>query len=178
MTRWLLAALLVFSGCAYALSGPEPGRPRNQVPECDTSKGLVVLDGAMATTMGVVTLSMVSGTEPAVALLPLAIGAIYLGGAVKGNAAVNRCRVAMDEYARYPGDRFVADDADDDRPRRSASRVENPTVQAAMPQAPPSRPAPAPQAQPALQPPAQPAPARPQPADGETDWSDFWREVP
>jgi len=55
----------------------------------------------MAATAGVVALSLAGETEPAVALLPLSIGAIYLGGAVRGNSNVNKCRRAMGEYESY-----------------------------------------------------------------------------
>lgn len=101
MSRSLLAALVsssLLGGCAFSLSGPDPSRPRNRAPECDTSKGLVVLDGLMATAMGVATLALVNEPEPGIALLPLTLGAVYLGGAVKGNSAVNKCREATNEY--------------------------------------------------------------------------------
>src|SRR5688572_20385348 len=100
MPRWMLVVLLSVSagGCAFSLSGPVPGRPRHTYPDCDTSKSLVVLDGVMASAMGVLALTLVSDPEPALALLPLAIGALYLGGAVKGNSVVNQCREAMAEF--------------------------------------------------------------------------------
>src|SRR6187551_1913096 len=99
MSRWLsVVALLSCWGCAFSLDGPDPNRPRNTVPRCDTSKGLVALDGVMATTMGVAALSLSSESEPAIALLPLGLGALYLAGAVSGNRSVNRCNEAIAAY--------------------------------------------------------------------------------
>ncbi|HEY5946361.1 MAG TPA: hypothetical protein VIV40_12750 [Kofleriaceae bacterium] len=100
MHRWV-AVMLLFSGCAYGLSGPDPDRPRGKPPNCDTSKALVALDGLMAGVSGVVALSLAQESEPAVALLPLSIGAIYAGGALRGNTRVNKCREAMSEYESY-----------------------------------------------------------------------------
>lgn len=94
----VLVAVLLLSGCAFGLSGPDPDRPRNQPPRCDTGKGLVVLDGVVAATAGIIAISLAGDTEPAVALLPAAIGGIYLAGAIKGNKAVNECREATSQY--------------------------------------------------------------------------------
>lgn len=123
MPRRLVAAAVlssVLGGCGYSLSGPKPDRPRNQIPECDTSKGFVVIDGLMATVLGVATLSMLNTSEPAVALLPLSIGAIYLGGAIKGASAVNECNKARSEWEQGEIDREVL--ADDDEPPRKQPR--------------------------------------------------------
>src|SRR5262245_16834701 len=97
MHRWLLV-LLSISGCAFGIAGPDPDRPRSQMPKCDTGKGLVMLDGVMAATAGVIAISLAGETEPAIALLPLSIGAIYAGGAVRGNSNANKCRKAMGEW--------------------------------------------------------------------------------
>ena len=90
--RCWLAVMLLLSGCAFGLSGPDPDAPRSKRPNCDTGKGLVALDGAMAATSGLVALSIAGDSEPAVALLPLAIGSIYAAGAIRGNINVNGCR--------------------------------------------------------------------------------------
>ena len=97
MPRWLLAIVLM-SGCAFSISGPPPDRPRNQIPKCDSGKGLVAIDGVMATASGLVALAVVSNDGGAAALLPLVIGAVYLGGAIHGSRAADECRVAMDEF--------------------------------------------------------------------------------
>lgn len=127
MYRWLAAAVVLGCwGCAFSLDGPDPSRPRNRVPRCDSTKGLVALDGVMATAMGVAALAVVSaGSEPGLALLPLGIGALYLGGAVSGNRKANECQAALDEYTGSYGDERMAlddgeegvDDSNGPRPR-------------------------------------------------------------
>lgn len=200
MSRWVLAALLAMSGCAFALDGPDPNRPRDRVPVCDTSKGMVALDGVMATALGVVTIALLSENEPAGALLPLSLGALYVGGAISGNRAVDACRKAHDDYGlaynreSLAEQRRLLDDADREnvtvRSRPEAQPAYVPPA-AQQPQLQPPQPpmAQPPVAQPVAQPGAQQQPQpRPQPrtqpakrapADDEgNDWSDFWREVP
>jgi hypothetical protein len=118
MSRWLAATLVLGCwGCAFSLDGPDPNRPRNRVPQCDTSKGLVALDGVMATALGVMALSLTSESEPGLALLPLGFGALYLAGAVSGNRTANACKAAIEDYTRTYGDeRMVAEDDGDDAP--------------------------------------------------------------
>lgn len=115
MHRWLVV-LLLFSGCAFGLSGPDPDRPRNQPPKCDTGKGLVVLDGVVAATSGILALSLAGDTEPAIALLPASIGALYLAGAITGNSKVNRCRAATSEYEQYTAARETLHPAGNNEP--------------------------------------------------------------
>jgi hypothetical protein len=221
MPRRLVAALLVSSvlgGCGYSLRAPSPNRPRHEQPECDTNKSMVVIDGLMATALGIATLSLVGSEEPALALLPLSLGAIYLGGAIKGNTSVNKCNAAMSEYGGVEAahDTLAVDDRDDSTPRaRRPSEVVpqlpytptpypgpqgasqpaySPTNPPRVPgqyaapapapiAAPPTNATPAPaQATPPPQPPraapAQPrVPPRAQPTE-DSDWTDFWREVP
>ena len=95
----LLVALLLTQGCAFGIEGPDPNRPRSQMPKCDTGKGAVALDGTMATLAAIVALSLVSEDESAVALVPLGIGSIYAAGAISGNSAANRCRAAMSDLS-------------------------------------------------------------------------------
>ena len=103
------------------------------MPKCDTSKALVALDGAVALTAGVIGLAVASEGEPAIALLPISIGALYLGGAVSGNRSVNRCRDAMGEFESYAEARATdtlapapAEDValDEDQTRRMKPRLE------------------------------------------------------
>jgi len=182
MSRWLVAgALLGCWGCAFSLDGPSPNRPRNRVPVCDTSKGLVALDGVMAAALGVLTLS-VATEEPAAALIPLGLAALYVGGAVSGSRTVDKCREAIAGYeGSYQEERY-GDQDDDEPPRRSktaragrpndpyseqpsyprpqqfpppntsAERPTYPPTQQQRPQQPPAYPPPQP---PAQQPPAQ-----------------------
>jgi hypothetical protein len=198
MQRWGVV-LLVITGCGFGITGPDPDRPRSKVPVCDTGKGPVVLDGAMAALSGVVALSVAGDSEPAVALLPLSIGAIHLAGAVRGNSNANKCRKAMGEFESYA-------DARDTMPASErAGRLRRPEPEqpaeyappvAASTTAPPAprlaptpppaaapAPAPAPVPAPAATAPsgARPAPAKPAPpapaSDDDRDWSAFWREV-
>lgn len=176
MSRWLLAAVVLGCwGCAFSLDGPDPQRPRNRVPRCDTSKGLVGLDGVMATAFGVTTLAVAAEGEPAAALIPLGIGALYLGGAVAGNRAVDACRKALEDYDQsYDGERYAItdDDEDDDKPVIPRGQ---PAGQASQPQRFPQQPPPyqtpyppagypnAPASGYPPPTPAQPFPAQPQP---------------
>jgi hypothetical protein len=179
MHRWLVVMLL-FSGCAFGLSGPDPDRPRSQVPKCDTGKGLVVLDGAMAVTSGVIAMSVAGETEPAIALLPLSIGALYMAGAINGNSKVNKCRKAMGEYENYmvahealpeggaSRDKDGEEDEEDRPPKLPMLPAQEPASQTITPAAPttlatrqPALPLPAPQQQPPPAAPVQPAPAAP-----------------
>ncbi len=176
MSRWLLvAALLGCWGCAFSLDGPDPKRPRNRVPRCDTSKGLVALDGVMGTAFGVTALAFASNDEPAAALVPLGIGALYIAGAVSGNRSVDACRKAIAEYdLSYSSDERYAlgDDEDEDEerlPRRKSDLIPRP-VPAGQATVPPRYPTYAPPggqpptyAPPGGQPPTYPPPTYPAP---------------
>ena len=194
MHRWL-AVLALVGGCSFALSGPDPDRPRNQAPRCDTTKGLVVLDGLMATAMGVVALTLVDTEEPAIALLPAAIGALYVGGAIRGNSNVNACRTEMDGFAmgRTPP---LPDESEPaavaaSRPMVTAPVATEPPAPVPAVNAQPGSPAPPlvtpPPAPPTAQPPP-PAPGPmtmrprapappPRPAPSDDAWGEFWKEV-
>src|SRR5512146_476627 len=87
MTRWFLVLSLIpglAGGCSFALSGPDPKAPRTQTPTCDTSKSLVVVDGVLATAAGVTMLG-VGANDGAAALVPAAIGALFIGAAIHGS---------------------------------------------------------------------------------------------
>lgn len=177
--------LLLYSGCAFGLSGPDQNQPRWKVPQCDTGKGLVALDGVMAATSGVVALSLAGESEPALALLPVAIGTIYLAGAIRGNSNVNKCRKAIGEYESYAvsRDTMRAIENDDQRPAQErppiTARVDQPAPPATTgpaPVAPASGPMPAPAVAPAPAPRGAAKPP-PVPAAPDDDWSEFWREV-
>jgi hypothetical protein len=176
------------------------------MPKCDTSKALVALDGAMALTAGLVAMTIASDTEPAVALLPLSVGAIYLAGAVRGNSNVNKCRKAMGEFEDYTAARDTLpptqrdEVGDDSEPRRRTEPVVAPPPErikelpvappvAATPPAPvqekvapppvavkPAAPAPAPAAKAPTATAKAPA-AKQAPKQADDEWSDFWREV-
>jgi hypothetical protein len=180
MRKWLVVLLLV-PGCAFALSGPDPDRPRNQPPRCDTTKGLVVVDGLMATTMGIAALSLTATDEPAVALIPAAIGALFVGGAVRGNNNVNACRAAMDGYAMAMNHGPLPD-VSQDPPSPIASAPMEPAVNPQPAIGRPVAPPPAQPVQPAAVPPVAQQPARAPttkgPPRGDDEWGEFWKEVP
>ena len=169
------------------------------MPKCDTGKGMVALDGVMAGVSGLVALSLAGETEPAVALLPLAIGSIYVAGAIRGNSNANKCRAAMGQWENYMIARETLPPGVDVANRQQMPPMRPPAHQQPMgtaepdegpppmvaPPAPGMAPVPAPVAAPAAQsqpapPPARPPqgrpapPPKPEPAD---DWSEFWREV-
>ncbi|HUS30596.1 MAG TPA: hypothetical protein VMZ53_18935 [Kofleriaceae bacterium] len=134
-------------GCGFGLSGPDPQRPREQMPKCDTGKGAVVVDGLMATVASVVAIALVSADEPAGALIPAGIAAAYIGGAVHGSRAVDSCRAAMDEWsgAIAARDQLRAGppgDDDEPRPRRTTVAPVDPYYSPGpvAPQAPPQYP--------------------------------------
>lgn len=141
-----------------------------------------MLDGVVAATAGIIALSLVDSQEPAVALLPAAVGGIYLAGAIKGSKAVNECREAYAQYeqstaARETGSERPAAPPEYDETSDIAAR--SPLAPAATPPTPPAQqtgavptptaaasrtmqpPAPPPAAPPVQQPPAQPAPPQP-----------------
>jgi hypothetical protein len=178
MTRWSVLLGLV-AGCSFTLSGPDPNRVRSKLPECDTSKALVVVDSVLAAAAGITALSL-GGDSGGAAIAPALLGALFVGSAIHGSHVVDECRQANAEYVAENRPRRlppVARDMDRDDEDQAPPR---PPVHAAV--APP--PGPAPAGEPAPAPPAptpppaaaaQPAPA-PHPAPIEI-WVDFWKEV-
>ncbi len=174
---WVLIATV--SGCSLALSGPDPTRPSNTRPECDTGKGLVGLDGVVGGAFALGALSALGADAPEAAALTALIAVAFIASAARGNGVVNRCREA---FALYEGQGpEIAE-----RPRITEDPYEPTPAQRPI-----QRPAPRP-VQPGVVPPTQnpspvpptqnppPRPAqRPAPAQAtDDDWSDFWTEVP
>ena len=189
MQRWGVVLLLI-TGCGFGISGPDPDQPRSKVPICDTGKGPVVLDGAMAAVSGIVAISLLE-SEPVAALLPLSIGAIYLAGAMRGNSNANKCRKAMGDYESYMAARETMPAGEQvgrlrpPEPKQPVEYAPPITASTTPPPAPRLAPTPPPAAAPAPVPAPAPAPSAakpaaktaPPPADGDRDWSAFWREV-
>ncbi|HRC56824.1 MAG TPA: hypothetical protein PKU97_12920 [Kofleriaceae bacterium] len=96
-----LAALTANVGCSLSLQGPSPGRPKHEVPRCDTGKGLLVLDSAMGAVTGMVAVSLLGGGEGGPGAIFGILSAASIGAAVRGNSEVNRCRAALDSYEKY-----------------------------------------------------------------------------
>lgn len=155
MARWLLVLL---SGCSLTLSGPDPNRPRNKPPACDTGKGTVALDGALAATLGLVALGLASDNGAA-AVAPALFGGLFLLSAVHGNSTVDACNREMENFASEMA---------------APPPVAEPAV-AQLPSPPPPLPVQAPAPQPP--PPAQ-APAPPPAPAADAPWPAFWRVVP
>jgi len=178
MARWFL---LLLSGCSLAITGPSPNRPRNKAPTCDTSKGLVALDGVLAATMSVVGLSVAAGNNGSEAIAPLIVAGIFTASAIHGNNEVNACLREQGNYESEMASRTPLPD-ESERPVVAAPGAApgapgfamQPAV--SLPSA--TGPMPPQQLQPPSPPPQQqqaPAP-RPEPADEA--WAAFWKEVP
>lgn len=183
----LLVVLLLTQGCAFGIDGPDPNRPRSQLPKCDTGKGAVTLDGTVAALSGVIGLSLVSDNETSIAMLPFAIGALYATGAIVGNRAANRCREANADFEAYLATR----DATPPRgPVRAPAVAPTPTPAAVAERPAPPAVAPVVATEASTPAPVSPAAASsPAPAaaprapaaasdDSDDEWSAFWREVP
>jgi hypothetical protein len=80
-SRWILPAVaLALGGCALTLSGPAADRPRDRVPRCDTSKGLVATDAILGSVLGVAALAMLGEGAGEGALLSGALGILSVLG--------------------------------------------------------------------------------------------------
>ena len=182
-----------------AISGPQPDRSRNEVPQCDTGKGLVAADGLWGTLFGVASLAAFSNEEAGAGVALGAVTALFIASAARGNRAANECRDSFNEYNVAIRDadqrRLIADTqpAVRVRPKKKPKPVEPPPEP--VPQQVEPEPAPVveePQPEPAPEystprpapvkpapPVAKPAPKpKPKPAPTDDDWSSFWKEVP
>jgi hypothetical protein len=153
MTRWCFVLAFV-TGCSFTLDGPDPKRPARTAPSCETSKGRVLTDGILATTLALATVS-VGATNGAAAIVPAVIGAVFVGAAIHGNNVVEDCRKANAEYAAATVD---------ETPQQPV--IADPSFE-------PPLPSPVPVAPP---PPPQPAPA-PAAVAPTAMWAAFWKEV-
>jgi len=162
MPRWLLAVLFI-SGCSFGLSGPKPDRPRSLPPVCSTSRGLIILDGVAGSIFGLTAIGFATTSEPAIALLPAAVAAVYLGAVISGNQKVNECNKAVEEYQVAYAHPKTLPREDTEPPPKQEQRAEAPPPPAtAVP--PPVAKAPEPK-------------APPKTAEKDDEWGEFWREV-
>jgi hypothetical protein len=182
MTRWLVL-LGLFAGCSFALSGPDPQRPRGTMPKCDSSKSMVVLDSVLAAASGIAAISLAANNGGGGTVVPLAIGALFVGSAIHGNSVVNECRQANEAWlAEGPPSprRAVAREDADEQPRKLPPPPQLPSTASPQPEEPaeyaarPQQAAPPPQQQPQPQP---PQPQQPPPPPSADAWSNFWKEV-
>ncbi len=177
VARWFVLACVCATGCSLGLSGPDPKRPRNVAPQCDTSKGIVAIDTIAGLGLGITAAAMAgSSSNSSAAIVPALLAATYLGAALHGSNVVDDCRKAMTEYAAVaPAPEPPSEGEGPPIPRLARARIA-PVPVAVMPSPSPSpspSPAPAPSSAPA------PAPAQqqpPPPADVDP-WADFWKEV-
>jgi hypothetical protein len=192
MLRWLF--VVGCTGCSFTLSGPNPKRPADQAPTCDTKKSAVVADAIAASTLGVIAAGVGSGN----AVAPLALAAVFVGAAIHGNSVVNACRkdneMYLAQHRAMPREPEQEDREDRNQDDVAASHLDQParnvpepaTTATAEPQPPPvqakSEPqVPAAQSKVEPQPPApqpKPEPQHPSPPAVESaPWPDFWKEV-
>ena len=185
------AALALVSGCALTIAGPDPERPRNEPPHCDSGKGAVGLDVVMSAMLGLGSIAAFADGEEGTGLALGAIGGLFVASAVRGNSSANACRGAYAEYSVAYQQML--------RQERVTRAVDAPPPvvrrpPAAKPEPPPEpienlEPAPVAEQTPQVprpetystpRPPV--APKKPPPpakrADSEEDWSVFWKEVP
>jgi hypothetical protein len=199
----LTCALSVASGCALTIQAPDPERPRNEPPKCDSGKGSVGLDGVMTALFGLGSIAAFADGEEGTGLALAAIGGLFVASAVRGNSAANACRAAYGEYSlayqQMLRQEPIAQPIDPHpRPRPVVARKKppRPVAQPVPEVAPPIEnldPAPTvveqPQIprpetygtpRPASKPgePKKPPPKRHRTDANDEDWSSFWKEAP
>ena len=191
------AALALISGCALTIRAPDPDRPRNEVPSCDTGKGSVGLDAVASVLFGLGSIAAFADGEEGTGLAFGALGGLFVASAVRGNSSANACRAAYSDYnvayqqmlRQEPVARPV-----DTRPRPTVARKPKPVELAPEPiagqietlePAPVAEPQPVPQVPrpeaygtPRPAPTKKPAPAAKPAAPDDEDWSVFWKEAP
>lgn len=179
VTRPLVVWLaLVASGCALSLDGPKPNTPKNVLPSCDNSKGLVAVDGLFGAGFAIGSLSAFANEAPEAGVVVGLIGVAYIASAIRGNTTVEACRDAMNEFTR---DGIPLDD--EPNGNVAGRSMSGPAPTPVRP-----TPAPAPVVPPtpvlAPRPTTVPAPATIEPtpaaapAADPDEWRDFWTEVP
>ena len=175
-----LFVLSLLSACSLGITGPSPDRPRREVPNCDTGKGLVAADGVLAAGAGLAGIAAASeGNGEAGAVLAV-VGTAFVLSAVHGNNKANACR---EELVKFTLEIPPGLDDDDEReliarqaggrlPKPAAFQPSQPTARPAPEQVGVTDPPPPAAKEPAAKPPAA------QPAQQTDDWHDFWQEVP
>lgn len=192
------------SGCSFAISAPDPKRPRSELPKCDTGRAPMAPDILLGLVTGSLALVAFTSEEPAIGLVPGSLSALSFLAAARGNRAARACEKAQDEYRAYvrtlSGGRRRAPRAAAALPAATAAATTPatpapvpftspaPTAPAPVPAAKPATPAakpatPAPTAKPATSMPAPTAkptaaaPGKPAPSEaGQGPWDEFWKE--
>jgi hypothetical protein len=181
VARPALALILALAGCSLSISGPSSARKPGEPPSCDTGKGLVALDSLMAIGLGIGGL-VALGDDQGTGAIALVSAALFTAAALHGSSNVDKCRAALDQFAKET--RTPIDD--DGLAQRSKRRryVEPRQDEAPAPVvAKPVIPTPVAEADPAARlPSTPPTPKPPKPAPARPplrtdDWSQFWKEV-
>lgn len=192
MPRPALALILAVaaSGCSLSISGPPPNRPKGEFPKCDTGKGLVALDSLMAIGFGIGGLAALS-EDQGTGAIALVGAALFTAAALHGSSQADKCRAALDQYAKEtstPRDddavarrsRRKRQQQDDEQPDPPARPVPEPPLANRLPSQTthPDPPLPKPEDVVVVDPPPKPATPKKPPKPARTDdWSQFWREV-
>ncbi len=162
------------SACSLSISAPAANRRRNQLPECDTGKGLVAIDALAAVGFGVGGLAALS-EEEGIGAIALVGAALFTAAALHGSNNADKCKAAIEDYGKEMA--ALAPPAEEitqtpRRRRRPAPPPPDEIVEELDP-SPPVASTPKPEPRPEPKPEPEPRPAR-----GVRDWSQFWREVP
>ncbi len=177
--------------CSLSISAPAADRRRNQVPDCDTGKGLVAIDGLAAVGFGVGGLAALS-EDQGTGAIALVGAALFTAAALHGSNNADKCKQAIADYGKEMA--TLAPDLTQavEVRRTPKKRKPDPTI---VPQAEPPDEIDATDPDPTPATPATPADPTPEPAKPEpkkpdlkpehkpeprrpNDWGQFWREVP
>src|SRR5215813_7640292 len=93
-----LSVLICLGGCAFGDKGPDPFRGPLTPPQCDTTKGLVVLDAVVAAGAGITGLALMGNNQGGAGYGMLLTGALFGASAWSGNNKVDGCRAAFQSY--------------------------------------------------------------------------------
>jgi outer membrane biosynthesis protein TonB len=167
------------SACSLGISAPAANRRRNQMPECDTSKGLVAIDSLGAIGLGVGGLAAL-GEDEGIGAVALVGAALFTAAALHGSGNADKCRAALADYSlEVAGSQPTMEVRRTPKKRRPEPEPPEQDEEPAEPEPPVTKaklPKPAPVEDPE---PAEPAAqTKPTPEPGARDWSQFWREVP
>lgn len=160
------------SACSLGISAPAANRRRNELPDCDTSKGLVALDSLAAIGLGVGGLAAL-GEDEGIGAIALVGAALFTAAALHGSGNADKCRAAIANYGlEMSGSQPTLEVRRTPKKKRPEPEPEEePEAPVVKPKVQLPKPAPVDEPEP-----AEPPKTKPEP--GTRDWSQFWREVP
>ena len=85
--------------CSLSISAPAADRKRNQVPDCDTGKGLVAIDALAAVGFGVGGLAALS-EDQGTGAIALVGAALFTAAALHGSNNADKCKTAIADYGK------------------------------------------------------------------------------